>query len=883
LSSGPQDDFPTVASIPQAAASSESILCTEESRQRPARPWCRPCILALGALFSVVAWAQTQLATVSGTITDPSGAVVPGVSVTVVSQGTGSKRSVLTGTAGEFRFGGLPIGNYSLRVEKPGFQSQVREGVELNSAAEVTINSHLAIGDLSQQTTVNANAAAIDSTTSTSNGILPEQSLTELPLDNRDLFSAVMLEPGVAPNPSSAPSFLSNGKAGQAAINGIRPNMTNVLIDGMDATDPVWGNSPAGASGFFLGLNELEEVRVLTQTFNAASLDAKNYFDLGSSPIPAFVRNQFGAGIGGPLKRNRTFVFANYEGFREVQASTAIATVPDALAHQGLLPSAGNPSACTSATRSGCVAIPMNPSIQPFLSVLPPSNGPSNGDGTGELITANKGATREDHGMVRIDHNFSSTHSLFARYTVDDSSALVPYVGTPPGTFAPGFPAFHLARNQYGTVQDRTTFGPQWINELRFGVNRTTASSSVDNTHPGLSTSLIPGQSFGMIDITGMSLLGNSPFFPLGDFSTVYQVQDQLSRTIGRHTLKFGVEFRRLQINGALDFVASGLYTFQDLTPYGFQASSDNPALEFFLQGLPLSYVGVNPSNANSDRGYRESIASGFAQDFVGVNSRFTVNIGLRYDFYSNPSEAFGRLSAFPNPATDSAPTVGKIFAGTPLDLLSPQAGFAWNVFGDGKTVVRSGFGIYRDNLPAFLFGADRLLPPFFGLEEFVFPHFLNPQNAALTQPIDVFSITYYPKFPYALQYNLNVERELARGLILSAGYFGTRGNHLTREAEQNPFEPALGQRYNPNLASPLLTDLTDGQSFYNSFQASVSKRYGRNLFWQASYTLAHSVDDASVDFSVESVNDPPVSQNTFDRKGSRGPSDFDVRSKRRL
>ena len=871
----------------------------------------RPCILsaALAALFSVGAWSQTQLATVSGTITDPSGAVVPGVSVTIVSQGTGLKRSALTDTAGEYRFAGLPTGSYSLRLAKPGFQSQVREGVELTSAAEVMINSQLAIGDLSQQTTVSANVAGIDNTTSTINGLLPEQSLTELPLNNRDLFSAVALEPGVAPNPSSAPSLLSNGKSGQVAINGIRPNMTNVLIDGMDATDPVWGYSPAGASGFFLGLNELAEVRVLTQTFNAeygghggaviemisksgsnqfhgslwelhrdASLDAKNYFDLGNRPIPAFVRNQFGAGIGGPLKRDHTFFFVNYEGFREVQASTAIATVPDALAHQGLLPSAGNPSACTANTPSGCVAIPMNPLIQPFLNLLPPSNGPDNGDGTGELITADKGTTREDHGMVRIDHNFSNTHSLFARYTIDDSSALVPYVGTPPGTYAPGFPAFHLARNQYGTVQDRTTFGPEWINELRFGVNRTTASSSVDNTHPGLSISLIPGQPFGMIDIAGMSLLGNSPFFPLGDFSTVYQVQDQLSRTIGRHTLKFGVEFRRLQENGTLDFGVNGLYSFQDLTPFGFQASSNNPALEFFLQGLPLSYVGVNPSNADSDRGYRETIASGFAQDFVRVNSRLTVNVGLRYDFYSNPTEAFGRLSAFPNPATDSAPTVGKLFAGTPLDLLSPQAGFAWNVFGDGKTVVRSGFGIYRDQLPAILFGTDRFLPPFFGLEEFVFPQFLSPQNAQLTQPLDTFATTYYPKFPYALQYNLNVERELAQGMILSAGYFGTRGNHLTREAEENPFEPALGHRYNPNLASPLVTVLTDGQSFYNSFQVSVSKRYAHNLFWQASYTLAHSVDDASVDNSIESVNDPPAAQNIFDRKGSRGPSDFDVR-----
>ena len=716
-------------------------------------------------------------------------------------------------------------------------------------------------------------------------------------------------EPGVTPDPGSAPSLLSSGKTAQVAINGIRPSMTNVLIDGMDATDPVWGFSPAGASGFFLGLDGLSEVRVLTQTFSAeygghggaviemitksgsnqfhgslwelhrdASLDAKNYFDLGANPIPPFVRNQFGVGAGGPLKRDRTFFFANYEGFREVQASTAIATAPDALAHEGFLPSANNSAACTSLSSGGCVTIPINPQTLQFLNLMPPSNGPDNGDGTGELITADKGETREDHGMVRIDHNFSNSHSVFARYTIDDSSSLVPYVGTPPGTYMPGFPTFHLARNQYVTIQDRTTLAPELINELRFGVNRTTASSSPDNTHPGLSISLVSDRPFGMIDVTGISLLGNSPVFPLGDLSTVYQVQDQLSRTIGRHTLKFGAEFRRLDLNGTLDFGVNGLYSFQDLTPYGLQASSNNPALEFFLEGAPMSYVGVNPSNADSERGYRETFASGFAQDFVHVNSRFTANIGLRYDFYSNPTEAHGRLSAFQNAATDSAPTVGKLFAGTPLDLLSPQIGFAWNVFGDGKTVVRSGFGIYRDQLPGILFGVDRLLPPFFDIEEFVFPQFLNPQDALVTQPLDVIATTYYPKFPYALQYNLNVERVLAQGMILSAGYFGTRGNHLTREGEQNPFEPALGHRYNPNLPSPLLTVLTDAQSFFNSFQVSVSKHDAHNLFWQASYSLAHSVDDASVDFSVESVNDPPESQNIFDRKGSRGRSDFDIR-----
>src|SRR5262249_8184068 len=153
------------------------------------------------------------------------------------------------------------------------------------------------------------------------------------------------------------------------------------------------------------------------------------------------------------------------------------------------------------------------------------------------------------------------------RYTVDDSTSLVPYFGTPPGTYVPGFPVLHQARNQYFTVQDRRNLGHEVFNELRFGVNRTTASTSPVDTHPGLSISLVPDRPFGTIDIAGMSLTGNSAVVPLGDFSTVYQFQDQLSLTIGRHTLKSGAEFRRIESNGPLDFGVNGLYTFQDLSP----------------------------------------------------------------------------------------------------------------------------------------------------------------------------------------------------------------------------------------------------------------------------------------------------------------------------
>jgi hypothetical protein len=876
----------------------------------PKRAPHQQCILlALSlALSSASAWPQTQLATVFGTITDSTGAVLTEAQVTVSAINTGLKRVGLTDINGEYHMAGLPSGMYTVRAEKEEFQTRVLEGVALSSGAAIAINLSLGVGAVPQNVTVKADAA-IDTTTSIVSETITERSLTGLPLDGRDLFKSTILQPGVAPTPSSAPSLLSNGKAGQVSINGMRPSWTNVLIDGIDANDPVFGFSPAGASGLFLGLNGLTEVRVLTQTFDAeygtngggvveavtksgtnqfhgslwelhrdASLDARNYFDLGSRPMPPFVRNQFGASVGGPLMHDRTFFFASYEGFREVQASTAIATVPNALAHQGLLPSSTNPSACNNSAPNGCVAVTVDHRAEQFLALLPPSNGADNGDGTADLISSNQGSATENLGILRIDHNFSNSHSVFGRYMIDDSSSVVPYFGTPPGTYVPGFPALHQARNQYFTVQDRSNLGQQMFNELRFGINRTTGSTSIVDTHPGLSISLVPGRSFGMLNIAGMSLLGNGPIIPLGDFSTVYQVQDQLSSTIHRHTIKFGAQFRRIQSNGPLDFGVNGLYTFQDLSLFGFPALSNNPALEFFLEALPLSYVGVNPSGSDSNRDYRQSVVSGFAQDFFRATSRLTVNVGLRYDFYSNPTEAHGRLSAIRNPATDSGPTVGKVFAATPRDLLSPQAGFAWNIFGDGKTLLRGGAGIFRDQFPIIFFGVNRALPPFFDINSYVFPSFLNPQSALLTQPLYVFQATYHPKFSYALQYNLNVKREVAPGIFLTAGYFGARGNHLLREVEANPFEAALGHRYNPNLPSPLLEDRTDAQSFYNSFQLCVSQRNAHNLSWQVSYTFSHSIDDASSNVSIDAVNEPPTTQDPFNRKGDRGRSGFDIR-----
>src|SRR5215510_7658058 len=303
----------------------------------PKRAPHRQCILLalLLALYSASVWPQTQLATVFGTITDSTGAVITEAQVTVSGINTGWKRVGLTDIKGEYHMAGLPPGMYTVLAEKEKFQTRVLEGVDLRSGAAIAINLSLGIGTVAQNVTVKADAA-IDTTTSIVGEAITERSLTGLPLNGRDLFKTAILEPGVSPTPSSAPSLLSDGKASQLSVAGMRPSWTNVLIDGMDANDPVFGFSPAGASGLFLGMNGLTEVRVLTQTVGP------EYGTKGGGVIESFTKsgtNQFRASIGGPLMRGRTFFFANYEGFREVQASTAIATVPNGLARQGFLPS----------------------------------------------------------------------------------------------------------------------------------------------------------------------------------------------------------------------------------------------------------------------------------------------------------------------------------------------------------------------------------------------------------------------------------------------------------------------------------------------------------------------------------------------------------------
>jgi hypothetical protein len=710
---------------------------------------------------------------------------------------------------------------------------------------------------------------------------------------------------GVNPNPNAGPSPWQKGGFGKAAVNGQRPTNNNLTIDGMDANDPNFNITPGGAAGVQLGVDAIREFRVFTDTYNAeygrnsgsviqmitksgtnslhgsafefirnAKLDAKNYFDLASLSIPPFIRNQFGGSIGGPLKKDKAFFFGTYEGFREGQGSTAVSTVPNALAHQGLLPDPANPTACTSANPSGCINVGVNPQAAPFLNIVALPNGQDFGNGTAQITSTLRRITNEDYAMGRIDYNFSTTHSLFGRYIYDGSSSNVPYLST----LVPGFPGLNNVRAQYLTLQDQKFISPNVLNLVAFGYNRLGLLAEPINTHPGLSISLLANRPLGVFSISGLGNIGNNLIYPLGSYSNTYQFQDNVSWTKGKHAIKFGGEFRRMQVNGPFDLFVNGEYVYQDLTAFGIPSSSNNPALENFLKGVPFVYVGIDPAKSNSTRGFRQSGISGYIQDDWRATRKLTLNLGLRYEYYTNPTEANGEAVNIRNIATDTAPTVGHFIADTPRDLFMPRFGFAYDLGSDGKTVIRGGVGAFNDQIWANIYGNARSLPPFYQAVESILPQFLSPLNSPL--PILTTAnatITYRPKWPVVYQYNLNVQRAITNSSVFTLAYVGSRGNHLGRLAEANPFDPTTGTRPNPNFGS-LVRYLTDAQSFYNGMLATWEQRTNKGLTFQVNYDYSHSIDDSSGYNPSDAVNDSGKSQDINNRLGSRGRSGFDIR-----
>ena len=660
-------------------------------------------------MFALAATAQRVTSDLLGTVRDPSGALIPNTALIIRRLETDEQREMTTTPEGEFRVLGLEAGIYEVRFEKAGFKTLVMKDIRLLVNQQVTLRPTLPIGDRQDSVEVVGDASLVDGANSGLSAAVTDEALHALPLNGLDVFQLTLLNPGVLPMTNAGPSLFGDGGVSKVSVQGARPSMNNVTLDGTDINDPAYNSPPGGVGGVQLGVGGTREFRVLLNNYSSefggnaganvqyvtrsggneyhgslyeyhrnAALDARNFFDAGD--VPPFVRNQFGATVGGPIRKGKTFFFLNWESLLESKSITANLSVPDANAHSGLLPSAADPATV--------VNIGVDPRIAPFLDLYPASNAGSIGRGLGLLRTSQKQHITEHYGMLRLDHVLTPSDKLMARYVFNDSDSTAPFANT----LTPGFPSERAIRNQYLTFNWQKVLGANALNETKASYSRVYLSTRESFSTP-LSISLTPGRALGPISVAGMPQLGSSFLSPVSGPSNTIQIIDNFSHKRGNHMLKTGVNFKHIQVNGRFDSLVNGGYIFNDV---GLPAMSNNPALELFLRGIPFLYLGVDPQLSDSTRGYRQNYLGLYAQDDWQIAPRLTLNFGIRWEHWSNPDEAHGRLSNVRNVSTDTQPTCGDIWEHTPRDLWSPRLGFAWAPGSENKTVIRGGVGHER-------------------------------------------------------------------------------------------------------------------------------------------------------------------------------------------
>ncbi|MBI4456672.1 MAG: TonB-dependent receptor [Acidobacteria bacterium] len=835
---------------------------------------CAWVALTFGCACSV--YAQVASGTISGTVKDASGSILPGVTLTIRNVETGVSRTVITDDEGRYRAPELAVGNYDVQAELAGFQTAVRSGIQLTVGREAVVDFTLQVGEISEKVVVKGEAPMVNTTSATMSELVDQRQVHDLPLNGRDLSQLSLLTPGVTFARTAPSGTHVQGNANiKISVGGARVFMTGFLLDGTEIND-TRSKGVGGAAGSLFGVETVREFQVLTNNYSAQygrfagglitlvtksgtnefhgsvfefhrndNLDTRNFFDPANPP--EFKRNQFGATLGGPIKKDRSFFFASYEGLRDRLGQTLIAIVPTAQVREGILPDGRR--------------ITISPTVKPFLDIypLPTPGGRVFSQGGAEYIAGKTQPTRDDYLMAKIDHNFSDSYSLFGRYTLDDSGRVVP-------SAIPGGGYVIDGRNQYVTLESKKIFSPTLLNILRVGFNRSRSTQSQPPDSPPLSISLQPNYPLGQISPgSGISTMGNAS--PLGrNLQNVFQYSGDFLVTKGRQDLKIGVSAYRYQNNEYYDFQYGGVYSFG--------------GLEAFLSGRPSTYTGVLPESFTR-RGYRQWVFGTYVQDDIRLRSNFTMNLGLRYEVITSPYEVNGKITNLRDPLRDANTTVGTpLFTNPSKRNFAPRIGFAWDPFGDGKTSVRSGFGLFDDTILFYHYAWPvRNQPPFNVNINIQNPTFPLPQLGTNFQPLRSLQVfEYEAQQPYMMQWNLTVQREVLPQTTVTLAYVGSRGVNLEGRRDVNIAQPQIlpdGRKFfaaglsrrNPNFDNLNLYAF-NASSFYHGMQLSVVKRLSGGLQFQGSYAWSRCLDDGSQvvgDFSGQGWNP----QDPDDVKGS--------------
>jgi hypothetical protein len=961
------------------------------------------CVLA-GVFFCaatvVSLHAQAVTANISGTVVDSTGAVIAGASVTVTNTATGVATALTSNDQGRYNAPDLVVGPYQVSASKPGFQTTLQQNVNLTVGSQLVVNLTLQVGQATQTVTVESEVSQVETQSTALSSLVSPQQMRDLPLNGRNFEQLLNLAPGVTPTPPSGVALYGEGQS--FSIAGSRTEDTEYLLDNENMAD-FW-NHQAGSEvlGTSLGIEGMQEFSVLTNTYSSqfggiavmnavsksgtnelhgtayeylrnSALDSRSYFDLtgaGAPTKPAFRRNQFGGSLGGPIKKNKLFFFANYEGLRQALGDTqANVGVPEPyLASDELpcgVPGQAGPTAAVNTVSPVCLGLtgpwpavgtPGNP-IEPEAAFgsgangqnaaaataitgalalynktfTPPANAVDQGGYYFTTVTATQTAS-ENYGLGRIDYTLSPNDDIFGRYVMDRGSDLLPLTGFF-GSAAPYWPEIDNNKNQFLTIQERHIFSANVVNNARFFFTRTDESSFSHSTLPEASDPLnfsgrFPEDASISPDGFTVTSIGSNQF--VSDILAVnkFGVGDDVAWTKGNHTITFGADIVRVESNIYPPFEFGGDYPFASLQSF----------IEGTVNGGTGYAVANSPFTDTPNRYFREIDINPYINDAWKIGSRLTLNLGVRYEYGTDPS-------GWPLYAITNAPygnggfaPVSHVFQSSPnRKNIDPRIGLAWAPFGDQKTSIRAGFGIFSDPMAPRTYASAYYFSPPFNYHQFPtgtqgFPNaFINPVNgipdAAPLPPQDEPTacladniannsigctslgdgVPYNTNVsPYMEQWNLNVQRSLGAGTVLTVGYVGSHGVHLFDQINANPSltstsavggctgpsgasssacatptgVPCVPTLANHNLSScvfgaftgapftfgavepivqrvnsnygPLNEAIPEGSSNYDALEVSLVRQAARGITMQVSYTYSHCLTYASGTYGLE-------------------------------
>ncbi len=902
--------------------------------------------LCLLLVISGPVYGQLNTGTLSGTVTDTSGGVLPGVTITLTEVQTGQVRTTLTGDEGRYRASSLSVGTYQVAAELVGFQTLVQDGIFITVGSQRVLDAVLSPGNISERVTVTADAALVETTTTSVGGLVDEQQIRDLPLNGRDYVQLATLQAGVFKSRLGREYNVHRGSGTQLSINGARTDQNLFIQDGTNTND-FFNMTPGGVTGDSLGIEAIKEFKVLTHNFSAeygqaggavittvsksgtnefhgnvfefhrnSALDARNFFDRDSSnPLerskpPNFIKNQFGFTIGGPIVTDRSFFFGSYEGLRQSLATSTEFTVPTNEAKMGILPKGALGGSCNAdfpedlATGKCVKATPINPESIPFLDLYPDGNGrklTSGGieDGRQLFSRAIAEPTNQDQFTFKLDHTFSDSDTLFGRYLWDLSDN----VGF---NMNPDFGRTNRVKRQTITIQETHIFSPTMLLVARVGYNRAETGQvqsgpGIENFDPALSfVTGLPTGSLLVNDLGRTSNIGGSGASDLDRILNSFEYSGDLTVSRGRHSIQTGVNLRRLQANGINGVRRVGAFTLGGIDDL---LLGNDGRLETQLPG------------SDAFRGYRQWIIGIYIQDDFQFRPNLTFNLGLRYEIATVLDEVNGKLSNAINPYSPTSTTeqVDKYYENPSFSNFGPRLGIAWDIFGDGKTAVRVGGGLFFDLFtPKIIFSSGWSGRPFLsrinvnpapfprGFEEF-------DQTALLTQTEEP-PIQQDFTNAYLAQWNLSIQQEISNSTSVEVGYVGSKGTHLTRIQLLNmnasmlcpcpddpntsfdessapdgtkyfpPFAPGESNSKPNQLVNQMAMKSFDTDSSYHAFQLTLRRRFTDGLQFQVAYTFSKHLS-MSAGQNGGSSGGLTTTMDPTNAGRDKGLSSFDVRN----